>query len=527
MEALTWAQAPTMIKDVAPGLTSSEPAAFFTPSTTQLFFSADDGTTGNDVWLSDGTDAGTTLYVDIPGTGAGPDHFVTATGFNSLFYAATSDLQGREIWMGTGMLKDIIAGPTSSSPDKFIRVGTGPLVFRVDDGVNGEELWKSDGTPPGTQLILDINPGAGGSNLSNDDRDYAVNSSINRLYFSAWDPLSGQELWGTDGSGTGTLLIKDIRPGPDGSGPHDLTMVNGTLYFIADDGAGGNGLWKSDGSASGTVFVAPVTNADELVNLNGTLCFAAEGIGGAGLELWSSDGTGPGTGMVKDIWPGGSGSMPHLLTVCILEQLLYFIAEDGTTGPELWKSDGTEAGTVLVKDIYPGPTGCSTTAMVAMDNVLFFDADDGTHGLELWRSEGGPSTTVLTLDIDPGAQGSAPHELCRGAWSLFFAADDGVHGVEPWVVLDVEPLSVSIAATAMTSEAKVFPNPADDVLYLYAPTNGVHQLTLYDSQGACVSSTVVQGSMCEVNIRDLVPGLYTAQLELPKSARTVRFIVQH
>lgn len=524
-EAPALAQAPTQIKDVAPGPMGSDPSAFFTPSTTQLFFSGNDGTTGNDVWLSDGTDAGTALYVDIPGTGTGPGHFVTATGFGYLFYAATSDLQGRELWMGSGLLKDIIVGPTGSNPDKLIRVGTGPLIFRVDDGVNGEELWRSDGTPQGTQLLLDINPGPGGSDLSDDDRDYAVNTSI--VYFRAWDPVNGDELWASDGTSANTALVKDIRPGSDGSSPHDLCMVNGMLYFIADDGAGSNGLWKSDGSASGTVFVAPVSNANELVNLAGTLYFIAEQIGGAGVELWSSDGTAPGTVMVKDIWPGAASSMPHLLTVSMLDQLVYFIADDGITGPELWKSDGTEEGTALVRDINPGPSGCSTTALVAMDNVLFFDANDGTHGLELWRSEGTPITTVLTLDIFPGAQGSAPHELCRGAWSLFFAADDGIHGVEPWVVLDVEPISVGIATRELHLDTQLYPNPVDDVLRFRVPPHGAHRLTLFDSKGRRVKSLLIQGPTYEMNVQNLPPGMYTAQFEPPTSAQPVRFIVKH
>lgn len=528
VEALTMAQTPMLIKDIAPGPVSSGPSAFLTPGTTQLIFSANNGITGNDAWMSDGTEVGTTLYADIPGSGPGPDHFVTATGSpNGLFYAATSDLQGRELWMATGLLKDIIPGAVSSNPDKLMRLGSGPLIFRVDDGVNGEELWKSDGTPPGTQLLMDINPGPGGSSLSNDDRDYAVNTSTERLYFRASEPVNGDELWVTDGTEAGTILVKDIRPGPDGSGPHGLTMVNGLLFFLADDGAGGNGLWKTDGTESGTVFVSPVDNGDELVNMNGTLFFVAEEIGGAGVELWSSDGTGPGTMMVKDIWPGSASSTPHLLTTSMMDGILYFIADDGTSGPELWKSDGTEAGTTLVKDINPGPIGSSTTAMEATDFVLFFDADDGTHGLELWRSEGTSATTVLTLDIYPGMQGSAPHELCRGAYSLFFAADDGIHGVEPWVVYEIQLLPVGLATTELAQGTQVYPNPADDVLYLNAPTNGSLRITLHDSRGERVKSFDIRGLRCEVSVQDLAPGIYTVRCEPPYQAEPVRFIVQH
>ena len=50
-------------------------------------------------------------------------------------------------------------------------------------------------------------------------------------------------------------MVKDIDPGSDGSFPSELANVNGTLYFNADDGADGVELWKSDGTAAGTVMV--------------------------------------------------------------------------------------------------------------------------------------------------------------------------------------------------------------------------------------------------------------------------------
>ena len=53
-------------------------------------------------------------------------------------------------------------------------------------------------------------------------------------------------------------MVKDINPGSSSSGPADLTNVNGTLYFQADDGAHGFELWKSDGTAAGTVMVKDI-----------------------------------------------------------------------------------------------------------------------------------------------------------------------------------------------------------------------------------------------------------------------------
>src|SRR5205814_591339 len=115
-----------------------------------------------------------------------------------------------------------------------------------------------------------------------------------------FDPAIGIELWKTDGTEPGTVLVKDIVPGPDSSFPFGLTNVNGTLFFAAFDAARGSELWKSDGTAAGTVLVkdiSPFQSPFQLTNVNGTLFFSASG------GLWKSDGTAAGTVLVKDISP--------------------------------------------------------------------------------------------------------------------------------------------------------------------------------------------------------------------------------
>ncbi len=105
--------------------------------------------------------------------------------------------------------------------------------------------------------------------------------------------------------------------------------------------------------------------------------------------------------MVKDIYPGGTGSYPTNLTA--VGSTVFFQAGDGTHGTELWKSDGTAAGTVLVKDINPGTTSGMTDYLTAVGSTLFFSACDGTNGTELWKSDGTSSGTALAKDINPGA----------------------------------------------------------------------------------------------------------------------------
>ena len=78
------------------------------------------------------------------------------------------------------------------------------------------------------------------------------------LYFRAYDVTNGYELWKSDGTSSGTVMVKDINSGSSSSFPYDLTAVGNTLYFQANDGTNGEELWKSDGTASGTVMVKDI-----------------------------------------------------------------------------------------------------------------------------------------------------------------------------------------------------------------------------------------------------------------------------
>ena len=76
------------------------------------------------------------------------------------------------------------------------------------------------------------------------------------LFFAASDGASGAELWKSDGTAAGTVLVKDIHPGSMGSVPYQLTVFGDAVYFTATDGTTGRELWKSDGTAAGTQRVS-------------------------------------------------------------------------------------------------------------------------------------------------------------------------------------------------------------------------------------------------------------------------------
>ncbi len=262
-----------MVKDINVGFRGSFPE-YLTAYKDKLYFSADDGIHGNELWVSDGTDTGTKRFQEIcPSSGlhSSPNFLTEFKG--KLYFAATNSSVGCEMWMtdgtdtGTRLLKDIYKGTGSGialSP-KFIY--NDKLYFSATDGINGFELWETDGTESGTSMVKDINA-LGSSN------PYGFLEYKGKFYFQADDGIHGNELWLTDGTNAGTKIFKDLDTNlNEGSNPTSLIIYNNLLYFTAsilhmdapyqDDYR----LWVTDGNPDSTHILAPPA-----ANMRWSLC---------------------------------------------------------------------------------------------------------------------------------------------------------------------------------------------------------------------------------------------------------------
>ena len=289
-----------LVSDIVSGSVSSY-ADRLTAVDNTLYFRANNGQNGFELWKSNGTSSGTVMVKDIYPQSSGGNsnpNYLTEMGGTLYFSAMDTTNNGHQLWksdgttFGTVMVTAINSGGTANPgihTDGFV-VMNNNLYFSANDGTNGVELWKSDGTASGTVMVKDINSGSAESfSYTPAVKPVVMN---NELYFQAKDGTSGFELWKSDGTSSGTVMVKDIQTGSNSGAPSSLTVVGNTLYFTANDGTNGVELWKSDGTTSGTV-------------------------------------------MVKDIYSGSGSGYPSYLTA--FGSTLYFTANDGNNGYELWK----------------------------------------------------------------------------------------------------------------------------------------------------------------------------------------------
>ena len=370
------------VADVFPGTAGSEPRSL-TVAGNSLFFTAKGDGVGRELWKTDGTAEGTVLVKDLrPGPEDSGVTALTALG-DTLFFVADDGVHGLELWKsdgtpeGTVLVEDLVPG-TGSAGIGSLAVFRDVLYFAADGGPREVELWMSDGTAEGTERVAVVRV------IESDPSEELIRGLTvagDTLYFFAGSDYAKQwDLWKSDGSGPGTVRVRTLSRGPEdyAAGPVALTPTGGQVFFVA--GAGGS-LWRSDGSSGGTFVVKESSDARFLTSLHGQLLFTAWD-DASGYELWRSNGTVAGTVLVEDIRPGPASAAPYWLTV--VDGKVLFSAETDAEGRELWSSDGTQVGTQLLHDIVPGTGSSEPSWITPVGPRVFFVTDDGTDGAEPW-----------------------------------------------------------------------------------------------------------------------------------------------
>lgn len=378
-----------MVDDINPGSADSSPS-FLTVSGGSLYFSADDGTHGDELWKTDGTAAGTVMVRDInPGLSAGQDGSSSSpellTDSNGrLFFTANDGSHGWQIWTSDGTAAGTRAvtnlGGTGNQITFIPEAMVGNrLIFIGNDGAHGQEVWASDGTAAGTMMLRDIMPGG------NSSQPHGFVNVGGKVVFAATDAISGTQLWGTDGTPGGTSTVKALTLSINGTSPQATTAQGNHVVFDAT--IAGRGIWTSDGTPAGTKALAPGSFMDAapvLLPSTGELIFSKSG------NLWETDGTAAGTVEIKALQPILGQSTPSISDLTVVGDRVYFSGTDTLSGDELWTSDGTAAGTYMVADVVTGLVSSAYPQnIIGVNGNVFFESQ-GT----LFKTDGGAGGTA-------------------------------------------------------------------------------------------------------------------------------------
>jgi ELWxxDGT repeat protein len=409
----------------AGSLTSNTPAATATIGNTFIFV-ANDGVDGPAVWASDGTGAGTLLLAPVNPTSL--VNFTNALGDQEAYFVGDSE-SGPALWetngtqAGTTVVQSLPSVPANAydytSGQYDLTLADGQLFFTSSDGKGGQDLWASDGTAAGTAIVKDV---IGTSTYSGSSTYYSLDVSnltaaAGKLFFTAYDPNGGTDLWVSGGTPGSTIVLDDFdsssTSGYYSSDITNLTAAAGKLFFTASSGSDGPQPWVSDGTTIGTVMLADVdpgsagSAPSEFTQLGGEVYFLMNE-SSTTVGLWESDGTTAGTAKVFDAFApltvGARGYTPTLANLSAIGAALFFSLEYNTTTPQcqLWTSDGTTSGTSQVNpsSLPSGSTFSEMQNFLPLGSLLVFSADDGT-GAQLWKSDGTADGTTVIADNGP------------------------------------------------------------------------------------------------------------------------------
>ena len=315
---------------------------------------------------------------------------------DTLYFSADDGSSGWELWAhdtsnsSTWQVADIYSGSAGGYPGQYMSILVGDtLYFSATDGSSGWELWAHDTSNASTWRVADINSGSSGSAPG----QYIKTLVGDTLYFSATDGSggSGHELWAHDTSNASTWRVADINSqvtGVGGTGSSDpgqqmSILVGDTIYFDAEDGSWGTELWAHDTSNASTWRVANINSGSGhslpgqyMETLVGDTLYFSASDGSSGYELWAHDTSNASTWRVADINSGAGHSLPGRYMAILVGDTIYFDAEDGSNGYELWAHQPGE-----ITSLSSG----SGSGMTNVTGVQYFLMDKKKEHLKIFK----------------------------------------------------------------------------------------------------------------------------------------------
>ncbi|MCK6648066.1 MAG: T9SS type A sorting domain-containing protein [Bacteroidia bacterium] len=495
------------------------------------------------LYTSDGTSSGTFRVsppdLDIVGN--------MIQGGDKLYFFASDGVNGKEPWVSDGTLAGTqLLYNTNATTDpfdfntygsKFLSADSSKAFFVSNDGTTGDELWVTDGTPAGTTFVKDIYDGSQGSQINVAPSGMGNNMKDGKLYFFAVNgtggfTVNGMEPWVSDGTPSGTFMLKDIQagynPSSQSSNTKHFVQFNNKMYFFAA-GSEGKGLWETDGTELGTTLVYNTTiyRIDEFLVHNNTLYFTHSN----GPALYTSDGTTGGTTLLANI-PDAQLNNVGTCQMAIANNTLYLRVVSNSIGSELFILDGSNQ-IVNVKDIQTGGNNGVTgnifqdrKVLQVYENKVWFLGTDGSQSgaLQVWQSDGTALGTIALspLNNDGGWAGGSGnnYNLFATSFGVFMIYTNPTTGAELYFYNMVPTNQNELPQEGVS--LRVFPNPASDILTILS-NNTIINKKVYNSAGQMIEE--INGNSNQLDISNYKEGVYFILLTTnEQKTKSVKFI---
>jgi len=502
-----------LLADLCPGACGTTGELLLTlpavaPLPGRLLLTAQAPGLGNELWVTDGTAAGTALVRDLCDGPCDADPREPTVSYFTDFYgvatftAATPDGR-RALWRSDGTPEGTARltppGVTASTGIQLTFFGDNP--FAASDAAFGDEIWTTGGTPETTAIWRDLQ-----SEEDIGSYPLPVAAAGSKLLFTGFDPLHKRQLWTSDGTEAGTVRIPVLAPNPDFFKPPAASLGEKAVFVARGRGAAKTALWGTDGSAAGTV---PLTPPDVEAGEAGGFYFTPYALGGTralffakdaehGSELWVSEGTPATTHLVVDLAPGPQSiDVAESLQATLRGQMVFGRRDDGDG--RLWLTDGTAEGTRRMVDAYPflAPIEqANSFALAEVQGKLFFigriPGDDGSGVDQLWISDWTAAGTHATdlVDIHGGETFFFPTasrlyiEDFLADGSLAFWVTDGTPGGTTLLPMSSDPSSTA-PPPIVFGERLVLTNERDQLMATDGTATGT--FVLQDPAGTSIS----------------------------------------
>jgi len=354
----------SLVKDIASGPTSSRPDYVTALGNGKAVFRASDGFYfNNDLWVTDGTEAGTVMIKDIAATDQLQSIAELGNG-QAVFRVASSNNGNLDLWItdgtasGTTLLKSMAAQGWMGNEGsrKLTSLGSGKIVFSGYDATHGSEMWVTDGTASGTVMLKEFSPGATDGSFGG----FTALGNGKAVFYGRDSTTSGAvRLWVTDGTESGTHVVGESVQGVSADYVVDISLLgNGKAVFTALDAQHGTqDMWVTDGTAAGTTAIGSANSLVAFFVPLGNSKAVFERFDGSRYDLWVTDGTADGTQLAKD-W-NSSAFIPVASVYGGLAEIF------GADGSPYYLTDGTDSGTVP-RDI-SGPSASSSPLIYTAD----------------------------------------------------------------------------------------------------------------------------------------------------------------